>query len=135
VDLGFDAHGEYADPSLFRATITQRGMTRVFDGSSMRVRNNPSGYVSAGRDDIPLRAGAEVIVGISLQTPSGPVSSQVVWTPQDDWLYGVAAIVSTNRPVGFCFNVVHATALPGAVGAPADTLFIVHSGLPKDAIC
>lgn len=132
--IGYSANGAYAHASLFRATIHQRGMPRVIDGPSMQKYVDEPGAIIAGRSHIPLRAGDEVTVEISLDTPSGPSVGRVAWTPQKDWDYGVSVVVDTLRPEGICFNVVQAIALP-ATSATADTLFIAQLGLPKNAIC
>jgi hypothetical protein len=72
-----------------------------------------------------------VIVG----TSNGSVTGRVAWTPQEDWQYGVTAVVDTIRPQGFCFHITQVTPLPASPGATADTLFMIHGGVPKGAVC
>ena len=45
--------------------------------------------------------------------------------------YWIAGVVNTRRPVGFCLGAVIVRPLAGR----ADTLFILHGGLPNGAIC
>jgi hypothetical protein len=70
-----------------------------------------------------------------VETSSGTVRGRVEWTPQEDWEYGVTAFVDSMPPLGFCFRVVQAVPLPVVSGATADTLYMIHAGVPTGAIC
>lgn len=134
--IGFDAHGPYADLSVFRASIRQGGSTRVILGSQLDVRAQSSDVVSAGREGIGLESGEPVTVHIVIDPGADAVIDvPVTWTPQKDWGYGVGTVIGPQRPSTFCANVVHAEALPARGGTVGDSLFVLTSGLPKDAIC
>jgi hypothetical protein len=135
LQLGYSASGQFASTTLFRADITQGGRSRVVRGSSMQSQALPSGYLSATSDDIPLRAGDAVTVNVHLALVTGEVTEGVTWTPQQDWQYGLTAVVATHRPQGFCFSIPHARSLPATASSTADTLFVLQSGLPKGAVC
>jgi hypothetical protein len=135
LSIGFSAIGSYADASRFRATVYQLGFPRVIDGPSMLKYVDEPDAIIASRSHIRLRSGSEVTVDVALQTSAGPATARLAWTPQRDWDYGVEALVDTHRPQGFCVNIVQAIPLPPASGVPADTLFIVQSGLPTGAVC
>lgn len=130
-----NAHGEYAEPARFHLVLTQGGRSRAIDPSSMRVDVMAPGYFSAGRDDIPLTPGTPATVEALVETASGTVAGRVAWTPQEDWEYGVTAFVDSMPPLGFCFRVVQAVPLPVASGGAPDTLYMLHSGMGKGAIC
>jgi len=132
---GIEARGEYAEASRFRVLVTQGGISRVIDGASMRVHADAPGLFSAGREDITLRAGSPATVDVIVGTSSGSVTGRVAWTPQEDWQYGVTAVVDTIRPRGLCSQITQVTPLPAPLGATADTLFMIHAGLPKEAVC
>ena len=101
----------------------------------MQSQALPSGYLSATSGDIRLRAGDPVRVNVHLELATGDVTEAVTWTPQEDWEYGVSAVVATHRPAGFCSSTVHARPLPATLTSTADTLFVLQSGLPKGAVC
>ena len=95
----------------------------------------PSGYLSATSGDIHLRAGEAATVNVHLELATGEVTEAVTWTPQEDWQYGVTAVVSTRRPQGFCVSIVQAKPLPATPNSTADTLFVLQGGAPKGAVC
>jgi hypothetical protein len=135
LQLGYSASGQYASASLYRADITQGGLSQTVHGLSMQSEALPSGYLSATSDDIRLRAGEAATVKVHLELATAEVTEIVSWTPQEDWQYGVTSVVATHRPQGFCFSIVHATPLPATANSTADTLFILQGGLPKGAVC
>jgi hypothetical protein len=59
----------------------------------------------------------------------------VTWTPEKDWRYGVGTFIGPQRPLGLCFEIMHAEALPARGGTSGDSLFVLRSGLPEGAIC
>jgi hypothetical protein len=135
LDVGIDARGPYAEPSRYHVIVTQGGLSHAFDVSSMHVDAQVANSLSAGRDDIRLTPGTPVTVDVLVATASGNVAGRDAWTPREDVRYGVGAFVDTIRPRGFCFNIVQATPLPVISGTAVDTLFILHSGIGKGAIC
>ena len=135
LQLGYSAPGQYASTSLYRADVAQSGYSQVVHGSSMQSQALPSGYLSATSRAIRLRAGDAATVNVHLALPTGEVTEAVTWTPQEDWQYGVTAVVATHRPQGFCLSIVHARPLPATLNSTADTLFILQGGLPKGAVC
>lgn len=135
LSLGFDASGEYATAEHFFADVAQGGQSQVVRGTSMRVVAQASDYIAATKDGIRLRAGVPVTVDVHLESQAGSVTERVTWTPQEDWEYGVTAVVDRRRPQGFCFRVEHVTPLPMVAGNGADTLFVLQLGLPKGASC
>jgi hypothetical protein len=135
LSLGFNARGEYATAAHFHADVSQGGQVRIIRGASMQVVAQSSGNLAATADDVRLRAGEPVTVDVHLESAAGNVTERVTWTPQEDWRYGVTAVVDTRRPQGFCFRLAHVTPLPTAAGGIADTLFVLQLGLPKGATC
>lgn len=135
LSLGFDARGEYATPASFSADVGQGGQVRVVRGASMRIVARASDYLAVTSDEIQLQAGEPVTVDVHVESASGMVTERVTWTPQEDWRYGVRAVVDSRRPQGFCVRIAHVTALPRAAETSTDTLFILQSGLPKGATC
>jgi hypothetical protein len=133
--LSYNAAGQYASTSLYRADVAQRGDSQVVPGSSMQSQSLPGGYLSATSGDIRLLAGNATTVNVHLALATGEVTQAVTWTPKADWQYGVMAVVAPRRPQGFCFSIVHARPLPAAPNSTADSLFIIQSGLPKGAVC
>jgi hypothetical protein len=135
LQLSYSAHDQYASTSLYRADIAQSGHSQTVHGSSMQSQALSSGYLSATSGNIRLRAGEAATVNVHLHLATGEVTEAVTWTPQNDWEYGVAAVVATHRPQGICIAIVHARPLPATLTSTADTLFILQSGLPKGAVC
>ena len=135
LSLGFDARGPYAAAARFHAVVTQGVYTRVARGTSMRVVAQGPGSFTATTGNLPLGAGEPATVEVHLESAAGDVTERATWTPQEEWEYGVTAVVDSRRPQGFCFRVAHATPLPSDASASTDTLFVLQSGLPKGAIC
>jgi hypothetical protein len=135
LSLGFNARGEYATAAHFHADVSQGGQVRIIRGTSMQVIAQASEDLAATADDIRLRAGEPVTVDVHLEGAAGNVTERVTWTPQEDWRYGVTAVVDRRRPQGFCFRLAHVTPLPTTPGNIADTLFVLQLGLPKGATC
>lgn len=135
LSLGFDARGQYAAAARFHAVVTQGMHTRVVRGTSMRVMAQAPGYFVATTEDLRLGPGEPVTVDLHLESAAGNVTERVTWTPQEDWEYGVTAVVDSRRPQGICFGIAHVAPLPPGVANSADTLFVLQSGLPKGAIC
>ena len=130
-----DAHGDYADPSRFRMILTEGGVSRAIDLTSMHVDALAPGHFSASREGIVLSPGTPATVEALVETSSGIVRGRVEWTPQEDWEYGVTAFVDSMPPLGFCFHVAQAVPLPVGSGATPDTLYMLHYGVGKGAIC
>lgn len=84
-------------------------------------------------DDHAPRSG-DLSVSVRLLAGTGEVLAtdafrQWFGDDSDQWVHGR---IGGPRPLGFCFGAL--SVLP--VGPPvADTLFVTHGGIPKDAVC
>jgi hypothetical protein len=135
--ISYEARGPYADLALFRAEITQISQRRVFSGADLTLRTGGADFLTAERENIRLVAGAPVTVRLGLvesDTDTLALAS-VSWSPELDWSYNVGAVAGPQRPLGFCFAIAAALALPPRLGRTGDTLFVLRTGLPKDAVC
>ncbi len=73
-------------------------------------------------------------VQVRLLTSAGDSLAAVAFSQsfQRRYTYGIGAVVSRVRPFGVCVGTIRATALRTS---PADTLFVMFSGLPSGAVC
>ena len=136
LEVGFDAHDDYASADVLEAWVAQDGNGWLLGPLSMKSHQTSSGHYTASTGSMSLEPGKEVTVGFTISATSGARPTETVtFTPREDWEYGVTAVIDTLRPVGLCVHVTKVHPLPAIGSGAADTLFILEAGLPRGAIC